>query len=151
MNATMKLLLRTPGLQSWLGRSVGLITWTGRRSGRHYTTPISYYRQDGQVTPLTKPFRAWWRNFAEQPRVELRLAGETVRGLARVGVGDEGALPSLVEFLEHNTRDAKAYGVEIGADGRLDERDARPSCRTWSWSRSRSTSPQVANSLPFAE
>jgi hypothetical protein len=125
MNTTMKLLLRTPGLQSWLGRWVALITWTGRRSGRRYTTPVSYHRSDGEVTLLSKRFRTWWRNFAEQPSVELRLAGETVRGRARASLGEEEALPRLIEFLEHNTRDAKAYGVEIGADGRLDERDAR--------------------------
>lgn len=65
MNAAMKLFLRTPGLQSWLGRSVALITWTGRRSGRHYTTPVSYHRSDGEVTLLSKRFRNWWRNFAE--------------------------------------------------------------------------------------
>jgi deazaflavin-dependent oxidoreductase (nitroreductase family) len=125
MNATVKLLLRTPGLQSWLGRSIALITWTGRRSGRRYTTPVSYYRSDAEVTLLTKRFRPWWRNFTEQPRVELRLAGETVRGRARASVGEEAALPRLIEFLEHNTHDAKAYGVKLGGDGRLDERDAR--------------------------
>lgn len=125
MNTMMKLLLRTPGVQSWLGRSVAFLTWTGRRSGRRYTTPVSYYRSDGDVTVLTKRFRSWWRNFAEQPGVELRLAGETVRGEARASIGEESALPKLIEFLEHNTRDAKAYGVEIGDDGQLDERDAR--------------------------
>jgi hypothetical protein len=125
MNAAMRAFLRTPGLQSWLGRSIALISWTGRRSGRRYTTPVSYHRRDRQVTVLTKRFRPWWRNFADRPEVELRLAGETVRGRARASVGDERALPRLIEFLEHNPRDARAYGVEIGADGRLDERDAR--------------------------
>jgi hypothetical protein len=125
MNAAMKLALRTPGLESWLGRSIALITWTGRRSGRSYTTPVSYHARNGQVTLLTKRFRTWWRNFDDQPGVELRLAGKTRMGRARASVGDESALPRLIEFLEHNTRDAKAYGVEIDAEGRLDERDAR--------------------------
>lgn len=121
----MRLALRTPGLQWWLGRSIALITWTGRRSGRSYTTPVSYHTRDGQVTLLSKPLRTWWRNFDEQPRVGLRLAGETVRGRARASVGEEAVLPKLIEFLEHNTHDAKAYGVKLGGDGRLDERDAR--------------------------
>jgi hypothetical protein len=125
MNGAMKLMLRTPGVQAWIGRSVALLSWTGRRSGRRYTTPVSYHRRDGEITLLSKRFRSWWRNFDEQPGVELRLAGETISGQARASVGDEATLPRLVEFLEHNRRDAKAYGVEIDADGRLDERDAR--------------------------
>lgn len=125
MNEMMKRLLRTPGVGSWLGRRVALITWTGRRSGRRYTTPVSYYRNHGEVTLLTKRFRTWWRNFAEQPDVELRLAGEDITGCARASVGDEDALPRLIGFLEHNAMDAKAFGVKLDADGRIDERDAR--------------------------
>ena len=121
----MRLLLHTPGVQSWIGRSVALISWTGRSSGRRYATPVSYYRRDGKVTVLSRRSRKWWRNFSEQPSVELRLAGETVQGRARASIGEEGALPTLAEFLKHNTRDAKAYGVKIDADGRLDERDVR--------------------------
>jgi len=125
VNALVKGLLRTPGLQSWLGRRLALITWTGRRSGRRYTTPVSYSRSDGRVIVLTKRFRPWWHNFAEQPDVELRLAGRTVQGRARAHVDDEAYLPLLTEYLEHNTADAKAYGVSLDGDGRLDERDAR--------------------------
>ena len=122
----MRLLLHTPGVQSWIGRSVALISWTGRRSGRRYTIPVSYFRgRDGEVTVLSRRSRAWWRNFSEQPNVELRLAGATVRGQARASIGEEGALPTLTEFLAHNTRDAKAYGVKIDTDGRPGEHDAR--------------------------
>ena len=125
MNAAMQFALRTPVLQTWLGRSIALITWTGRRSGRRYTTPVSYHSRDGQVTLLSRPSRTWWRNFHEQPRVELRLAGKACTGRARASLGDESALPRLVEFFEHNARDAKAYGVRLDAQGRVDERDAR--------------------------
>jgi deazaflavin-dependent oxidoreductase (nitroreductase family) len=125
VNGALKLVLRTPGVEGWLGRSVALITWTGRRSGRRYTTPVTYHRDDGEVTVLSRRSRSWWRNFAERPEIELRLAGETVRGRARASVGEEAALPRLIGFLKHNPRDAKAYGLRIDPDGRLDERDAR--------------------------
>ena len=77
------------------------------------------------MTLLSRPHRTRWRNLDEQPRVELRLAGRTRTGRARASVGDESALPRLVEFLERNARDAKAYGVKLDAAGRADERDAR--------------------------
>jgi hypothetical protein len=112
-------------LQSWLGRTVVLISWTGRRSGRRFTTPVSYYRSDGELTLPSKRFRNWWRNFDERPRVDLRLAGETRTRRARASVGDPTVLPRLIEFLEHNPRDAKAYGVKFDSEGRVDECDAR--------------------------
>jgi hypothetical protein len=33
-------------------------------------------------------------------------------------------LPALVEFLEARPRDAKAYGVPLGPDGKLPDTDA---------------------------
>lgn len=35
VNAVMKVMLRTPGLQRLMGSTIALITVTGRRTGRH--------------------------------------------------------------------------------------------------------------------
>lgn len=121
----MELALRTPWLERLVGRSVALVTWTGRRSGRRHTTPVTYCRDDGHVTLVSKPSRLWWRNFAERPQVELRLAGEVRTGHATAGIRGEAGIVRLTAFLERHPRDARAYGVRVGADGRLDERDAR--------------------------
>lgn len=45
--------------------------------------------------------------------------------IQRTSEGAEGALPRLIEFLEHNTHDARFFGVELDVDGCLDRRDAR--------------------------
>ena len=125
VNTFVKAMLHTPGVQRLVGSNVALITVTGRRSGRRITTPVSYNRQAGAVIVLTKRVRTWWLNLFEQPEVELRLAGHTFRGRARPSVADERELPTLVAFLEHRPRDAKAYGVTLDADGHMDERRAR--------------------------
>lgn len=125
MNALMKQLLRTPGLQTRLGRSYALITWTGRRSGRRFTTPVAYTRTGGEVVVVTKLTSSWWHNFADRPRVELRLAGETVTGTARARVGEEQSLPKLIELIEHTGGAKRYYGVEPEPDGSIDEDDAR--------------------------
>ncbi len=125
MNIAMGFLLRTPGLQRLLGRATALITFTGRRSGRRYTTPVTYTRSDDAVIILSKKFRTWWRNLASHPEVELRLAGEVVRGHAEASRGDASALATLIEYLQSRPRDAKFYGVRLGPDGEPDERDAR--------------------------
>jgi deazaflavin-dependent oxidoreductase (nitroreductase family) len=113
MNASMKVFLKIPGLQSVIGKKIALITFTGRKSGKRYTTPVTYYRDGDTVTILTKKFRAWWRNFDTNPAMELRLAGKTYQGQASATVGDESTLPLLVAFLEHNRQDAKFYNVRI--------------------------------------
>lgn len=124
LNWMMLRMLRTPGLQRWIGEGVALLTFTGRRSGRRYTIPISYARDGTRVTALTKKTRSWWRNFADEPNVELRLAGQTFSADAIATVDDPEALPILTGFLEQRPFDAKAYGTPL-RDGRLAEEDAR--------------------------
>lgn len=123
LNWMMLRMLRTPGLQRWIGEGVALLTFTGRRSGRRYTIPISYARDGTRVTALTKKTRSWWRNFADEPNVELRLAGATFSATATATVNDPETLPVLIEFLERRPYDAKAYGTPL-QDGKLAEEDA---------------------------
>jgi deazaflavin-dependent oxidoreductase (nitroreductase family) len=112
-------------VQRVLGSTLALISVTGRRTGRTYTIPVGYDRQGGTVVVLTKRFRIWWRNLQDNPQVELRLAGRTLRAPARTGAGSEDDLSALVKFLHDRPRDAKAYGVTLAPDGRLDEGRAR--------------------------
>jgi deazaflavin-dependent oxidoreductase (nitroreductase family) len=125
LNSLMKVLLHTPGLQWVFGRSVALITFQGRRTGRSYTTPVSYRRAGSSVTILSRASRVWWRNLPDEPDVELRMVGRTHTGVARAGIGEESDLGTLIAFLEHRRFDAKAYGVTLGPDGRPAEADAR--------------------------
>lgn len=124
LNATMKLMLRTPGVQRVVGRAIALLSFTGRRSGTRYTTPITYLRDGDEVLLITKRVRTWWKNLQDEPAVRLRLAGEEVAGRASLAVGDPAALPDLVRFLQHHQRDAKAYNITI-TDGVVDEDGAR--------------------------
>lgn len=125
MNAMMRGLLRTPGVQRLLGKQLALLTFTGRRSGVRRTIPVSYARHGDEVTILTKRFRSWWMNFAERPEVEVRLAGKTFAGTAEAVIDDEGSVATLTSFLENRPVDAKAFGVRLGPDKRPEESDVR--------------------------
>lgn len=125
LNAFMKAMLHTPGLQKLIGRGVALITVTGRKSGRTYTTPVSYERDGNDVIILSRRTRTWWRNLAANPQVQLRLAGEPVHGSAEVSVGDDAALPLLAAFLRSHPRDAKFYRVTVSSEGEVNEAEAR--------------------------
>lgn len=118
-NSFMEWVLRTPVLQSWVGKELALLTFTGRRTGKTYTTPVSYQRDGDTVTMVTKRARNWWRNFETPSEVELRLAGETFVGKAEAHTGAEENLEFMTRYLEKRPIDAKAYGLkpdEIVAD-----------------------------------
>ena len=120
MNAVMKAMLKTPGVQRILGRAIALLTVTGRRSGRAITLPISYERDGDSVVMVTKRVRVWWRNLEADPEVRLRLAGKEYAATATVSVGDSAALPVFLEFLHGRKVDARAYGIPMDRDGNPD-------------------------------
>lgn len=53
----MRWVLRTPGLQTMVGREVALLGFKGRKTGRSYTIPVSYQRDGDTVTVVTKKLR----------------------------------------------------------------------------------------------
>lgn len=113
LNSVMKVMLRTPGLQRVMGKSLMLLTFTGRRTGRQYTIPVSYARVGDHVLTVTKVFRHWWKNFETNPGVRVRLAGTVFPGTATAAIGDESRFEQLRDYLAERPVDAKAYGVRI--------------------------------------
>ena len=125
VNAVVARLLRTPGIERWLGSYIALMVFKGCRSGRLYATPLTYHRDGDEVVIVTKRVRVWWRNLVDEPRVVLRLAGCNVQGVARVLSGDDERLSTLLRFLDHRRLDARAYGLEFDDAGRIDPDRAR--------------------------
>lgn len=126
LNRVMAGMLRTPGLQRRVGRGTALLTFTGRRTGRTYTTPVSYARAGDRVIIVGHVNRTWWRNLPDRPQVGLRLAGSDHVGTARVVTGDESdAVDLLRAYLDRLRMTARAQGVSRDADGRLREDDLR--------------------------
>jgi deazaflavin-dependent oxidoreductase (nitroreductase family) len=126
LNRLMAGMLRTPGLQRLVGRGTALLTFTGRRSGRAYTTPVSYARSDDRVVLLSHPSRTWWRNLPDRPRVELRLAGRDHVGTASVLTGDDPAALALVrDYLDQQRMAARAAKVRRDRSGAFRTSDLR--------------------------
>lgn len=120
LNATMKLLLRTPFLQNVLGKYLALLSFTGRRSGKRYTIPIGFRQTGDFVLLLTKRTFNWWQNFEDEPHVQLRIAGRTLNGTARARIATGDDLDEVVAYLSERSQDAKAYGATSLPDGSLD-------------------------------
>lgn len=111
VNRAMKLLLRSP-MHKMVSSTVLLITFTGRKSGKTYTTPVSYSQNGDQIILFTHA--NWWKNFrsgALTP-VTLRLQGQERQGLAEPVAGDQQAIAAaLTRHLQQVPSDARWYKV----------------------------------------
>jgi deazaflavin-dependent oxidoreductase (nitroreductase family) len=109
INNTMKFVLSSP-LHGLVSKTVLLITFTGRKSGKTYTTPVSYSQSDGHVTMFTHA--NWWENMLGEAPVTLRIRGQEIQGLAEPVADDKVAVAAgLTEHLRKVPSDARYYGV----------------------------------------
>lgn len=124
LNPTMTFILKSP-LHPLVSKKILLISFTGRKSGHHYTTPVSYLQEEDTVKIFTHS--KWWKNFDEDGTpVQLKLQGKMVGGKAHAVDGDKDAVAmNLAKHLKNNHFDAKFYGVEYDEDGNPNMEDVR--------------------------
>ena len=72
LNPIIRILLDSP-LHWPLSRWFAILAWTGRKSGRRYSTPVSYVR-DGATVWITTGDK-WWHNLSGGAPVDMRLGG----------------------------------------------------------------------------
>lgn len=109
VNRTMKLVLRSP-VHGIVSKTVLLITFTGRKSGKTYTTPVSYSQNVDQVYIFTHA--DWWKNLLSGASVSLRIQGRELQGLAEAVAEDKGAVAAgLAAHLRKVPSDARYYDV----------------------------------------
>lgn len=115
LNRTMKFVLRSP-MHGVVSKSVLLITFTGRKSGKTYTTPVSYSQYNDQVYIFTHA--TWWKNLQNGGPVSLRIRGRELQGLAEPVAEDKEAVAAgLSTHLRKVPSDAKYYGVSFDDQG----------------------------------
>jgi deazaflavin-dependent oxidoreductase (nitroreductase family) len=109
VNHTMKFILRSP-VHAMVSKTTLLITFTGRKSGKTYTTPVSYSQNGDQVTIFTHA--DWWKNLRNGAPVTLRIRGREFQGLAEPVAEDKQAVAAgLSAHLRKVPSDARYYGV----------------------------------------
>lgn len=82
-NPLMRWLLRSP-FHGLVSRSVLLITFTGHKTGRTYSTPVSYGQKGSLIQLISHRDRAWWRNFEGGVAVTVCLRGQDRDGTASI-------------------------------------------------------------------
>ena len=109
VNRGMKFVLRSR-VHGMVSKSVLLITFTGRKSGKIYTTPVSYSQHDDLVYVFTHA--DWWKNLRGGAPVTLCIRGREFQGLAEPVAEDKGAVAAgLTAHLRKVPSDARYYGV----------------------------------------
>jgi deazaflavin-dependent oxidoreductase (nitroreductase family) len=115
VNSTMKFVLRSP-MHKVVSKSILLITFTGRKSGKSYTTPVSYSQTGDQVTIFTHAI--WWKNLRSNVPVSLRIQGRELKGFAEPVAEDKQAIAAgLAAHLRQVPTDARYYGVTFDDHG----------------------------------
>ncbi len=115
VNRTMKFVLRSP-LHGIVDKQILLITFTGRKSGKTYTTPVSYSQSGDQVVIFTHA--DWWKNLRNGAPVTLHIHGRNLAGVAEPIAEDKQAVAAgLAEHLRKVRSDAKYYAVTFDEQG----------------------------------
>ncbi|GAP16994.1 nitroreductase/quinone reductase family protein [Levilinea saccharolytica] len=111
VNHILKFILRSP-LHAILSKNFLLITFTGRKSGKSFTTPVSYSQEGGTLYIFTHA--TWWKNLCPEVPITLRLRGKDVLGLPEAIADDKKAVTAgLLAHLKRSPYDAPFYGVTL--------------------------------------
>jgi hypothetical protein len=115
LNTIMRFILRSP-LHGLVSDKIMLISFVGRKSGRLFTTPVSYM-QNGDVVMLFT-HADWWRNLVGGSVVTLQIRGKRLHAKAADIVENQDAVAEgLTLHLLRNHFDAKYYDVSYNAEG----------------------------------
>lgn len=97
---------------------LALLAFTGRKTGRSYTTPVSYVREGSSL--LVPGGGAWWKNLRNGARPQVRLRG-TWRSVTPELISEPVALAEVLQrMLAANPAISIFTGVRPGPGGRPD-------------------------------
>lgn len=111
-NDFMGWVLRSP-IHWILSDSMILITVRGLKTGKTYTTPVEYYRQDGSLWVITLRNRTWWRNLRGGAHVSLLLKRQSVTAFAEIDLDEKSVEARMYEYLKYMPHAAKPLGIHV--------------------------------------
>ena len=111
-NGFMSWVLRSP-LHGMLSNGMMLITVTGSKTGKKYTTPVEYFRENEILWVMTSRDRTWWKNLRGGAEVSLLLKRKPVTAIAEPDLDAKAVEARMVEYIKHVPQAAKALGIRI--------------------------------------
>jgi deazaflavin-dependent oxidoreductase (nitroreductase family) len=120
-NSVVRALLRTPLLSRVVGSRLVTLYIVGRKSGRRYTVPVAYTRDEGDLL-IGTPF-GWGRNLRTGEPVEIRLKGRRRQADVRVYRDEADVVGAYATICRDNRQFAQFNKVGFDADGEPDPED----------------------------
>lgn len=111
-NDFMSWVLRSP-LHGMLSDGILLLTITGRKTGKEFTFPVGYYRENGYLWVITSRDRTWWKNLRGGAEVSLLLKRKPVKALADTDLDEKAVEARMYEYVKHVPQAAKSLGIRI--------------------------------------
>lgn len=111
-NDFMSWVLRSP-LHGMLSNGMMLITVTGRKTGRQYTTPVEYFRENGYLFVMTSRNRTWWRNLKDGAQVSLLLKRKPVHAFAELELDKKLVEVHMLAYIQHRPQAARPLGIHM--------------------------------------
>lgn len=111
-----------------LSKGLLVASYRGRKSGKQFSTPLSYVQVGERLYLCTRPSVAnWWRNMRDGASIGIVLRGRPTRASATLlDSSSEEALVGFQKFLTANPGTASLlYHVEVGPGGRPSQEDVR--------------------------
>jgi hypothetical protein len=113
-NPMMKFVLGTP-LHRLMSGHLVLLSFSGRKSGRSFTTPVSYVMEGRAL--LIPGGGAWWKNLGNGRAARVRLRGVWIPVSSEI-VSEPLALAEVMrKMLAANPAIAAFTGVKLSPDG----------------------------------
>ena len=116
-------LLRSP-LRSLVDKQTMLITVTGRKSGKHYTFPVSYIRDGETLLIISQRNRTWWRNLRDGAPVTIFLQGHVWRARGDTFTNTGMAANILLLILQHVPTYQQLLHVKLDVSGQPEHPEA---------------------------
>ncbi len=112
LNQVMAGLLRSP-LHGLMSANLMLLTFTGRKSGKQFTTPVTYsYLSPDRLLVFTSS--SWWKNLRGGAPVSLRIKGKLVQGTAEPTDDRQTIIAETRAYLaKKGVRNARMIGLQI--------------------------------------
>jgi hypothetical protein len=113
----MRRLLDSP-LHWPLSRWFAVLAWNGRKTGRKYSTPVSYVREGDTVFVTTGD--RWWRNLGGGAPVTMRIAGHWWQASAKPLVDAPASRAEHERLFRKHPWFRRLAGIPAGRDGAAD-------------------------------
>ena len=127
VNPFVRLILLSP-LHGMMSSALLLITYKGRKSGKAYTLPVQYVKDNRTIyiIPGNPNQKIWWRNLRSASAVQLRLAGKALSCTASVleGPSKSADIAGILDiYLRRFPAAARLHKVRLEENGSFNQDD----------------------------